>query len=152
MKKFRKFLKSPQFKMICSIFLVLLFSIILKMLMPQSLEHLDNPTIQFKLKFRTSDDTEIDFSKIIFSIDGETGKINDTANGKEIGFDLDKSKLGDTFELKITSSEYTIGDLKLNGDTNPIQKSGDNFTIEKSKIDDQSGLTADFALEVITTE
>lgn len=146
MKKFRKFLKSPQFKMICSIFLVLLFSIILKMLMPQSLEHLDNPTIQFKLKFRTSDDTEIDFSKIIFSIDDKNGTINDTANGKEIGFDLDKSKLGDTFELKITSSEYTIGDLKLNGDL--IQKSDDNFTIEKSKIDDQSGLTPDFTLEV----
>ena len=106
-----------------------------------------NPTIQFKLKFRTSDDTEIDFSKIIFSIDDKNGTINDTGNGKEIGFDLDKSKLGDTFELKITSSEYTIGDLKLNGEI--IQKSDDNFTIEKSKIDDQSGLTPDFTLEVI---
>jgi len=146
MKNFSKFLKSSQFKMICSIFLVLLFSIILKMLMPQSLEHLDNPTIQFKLKFRTSDDTEIDFSKIFFSINDTNGIINDTENAKEIGFDLDKSKLGDTFELKITSSEYTIGDLKLNGDL--IQKSSDNFTIEKSKIDDQSGLTPDFTLEV----
>ena len=67
-KDFKKFLKSQQCKMIGCIFLVLLVSIMIKLSMPDTFEHLD---YSFKLKFAPDDPStrlNLKLSSFIFKI------------------------------------------------------------------------------------
>ena len=83
-KRFNKFLKSEQCKMIGCIFLVLLASIMIKLSMPRTFEHLN---YTFKLKFKTdTPSTDPPITEFDFEIDGTKGVIKTTGDTPEISF------------------------------------------------------------------
>ena len=84
-KRFNKFLKSEQCKMIGCIFLVLLASIMIKLSMPSTFEHL---SYTFKLKFKPdTPSTDPLITAFDFKIGGTPGVITNTGDSPEISFD-----------------------------------------------------------------
>jgi hypothetical protein len=83
-KRFNKFLKSEQCKMIGCIFLVLLASIMIKLSMPSTFEHLN---YTFKLKFKAdTPPSDPPITEFDFEIDGTKGVITTTGDTPEISF------------------------------------------------------------------
>ena len=137
----KNFLKSQQCKMIGCIFLVLLGSIMIKLSMPDTFEHLD---YTFKLKFSgTPDPSDVPLSEFIFKIGTDTGT---PVKGDESTIEFTKTSLPTTnIVLSISGNTPAATDLlpKLKIANNLGTKNGDNynFTLEKTQYTDPLGIT-----------
>lgn len=129
----KQFLKSQQFKMICSILLILFLSIVIKMSIPDSFEYLKTQqNITFRLKFKGAPFKLGDFE---FSVKNNTDTdIKGTISEGNVNFnELSVSDLPDLIELTVTSQNYK--NIHLEGDS--ITKKEDSvFTIPTESIDD----------------
>ena len=142
-KRFNKFIKSEQFKMIGCIFLVLLASIMIKLSMPDTFEHL-NP-IQFVLKFKETElsdfkITDFDFKISVGGSDILADQILDKSldadineRTSEVKFKVEAPK--ENFDLKITPKEgiHIINSFKI-GDKS-YDKDGSSYKIQISSAD-----------------
>ena len=135
-KELTKFVKCKQCKMIGCIFLVLLISILIKLSMPDTFEHLkSHQDITFKLQFSKAD-PDPDLSNFKFSVQNiNKDTIDGVIQGAEVDFnELSVSDLPDEIELKITSLNYNITSLKGAGIA-PKAGSQDTFIIPVSTLD-----------------
>lgn len=124
-KRFNKFLKSEQCKMIGCIFLVLLASIMIKLSMPSTFEHLDS-NIKFILKFREVEPSSFKISDFNFkiSLDGTDtpadSVVDKSPDTSEVSFTIEKPSKDFNLEIipkegllsKITS--FKIGNTPYN--------------------------------------
>ena len=138
-KRFNKFIKSEQFKMIGCIFLVLLASIMIKLSMPDTFEHL-NP-IQFVLKFKEAElsdfkITDFDFKISVGGSDIPAEQIHDKSldadtNNRisEVKFTVEAPK--EDFDLKITPKEGTskISSFKIGTDVYAPNPNSNSYII-----------------------
>jgi hypothetical protein len=136
-KELTKFVKCKQCKMIGCIFLVLLVSILIKLSMPDTFEHLkSNQDITFKLQFAIAE-PDADLNNFKFSVKNKTGDmiVGVIKGDEEVDFsNLSVSDLPDIIELKITSTTYDIISLSGTGIT-PKVGSQDTFTIPVTTLD-----------------
>jgi hypothetical protein len=142
-KRFNKFLKSEQCKMIGCIFLVLLASIMIKLSMPSTFEHL-NP-IRFVLKFKETPEAEFTINDFRFKINDNDGSIiqsggttsQDDQDIQQVSFDINVPTTAFILQLipkdtstanKITSFKVSGTEIKKTGDFYPIQIQPSNAT------------------------
>lgn len=137
LSRFEKFLKSEQFKMICSILLILFLSLLIKMTMPDSFEHLQQEIV-FTLKFK---EAPAELSNFNFSVKTSSGDKEGTIESTVVNFsdvlvsDLEIKKVNniDYIQLEITSDEYK--NIELSDSTDKIVKESENiFNIPKDLI------------------
>jgi len=138
----KNFLKSQQCKMIGCIFLVLLGSIMIKLSMPDTFEHLD---YTFKLKFSgTPDPSDVPLSEFIFKIGTDTGT---PVKGDESTIEFTKTSLPTTNIVLSISGTPAVKDLlpklKIANKLGTKNEDGDNynFTLEKTQYTDPVGIT-----------
>jgi hypothetical protein len=139
-KDLTKFVNSKQCKMIGCIFLVLLISILIKLSMPDTFEHLN---YSFKLKFSkqppTPDDIKItDFN---FKIDDKEGTINEGDSSTEIEFSDMTEPTGQinlVISGKTDSAKGVVDKLKIAGNTSN-SSNGDDYTFILDESDYKSG-------------
>ncbi len=150
LSRFEKFLKSEQFKMICSILLILFLSLLIKMTMPDSFEHLQQEIV-FKLKFK---EAPAELSNFNFRVKTSSGDKEGTIESTVVNFsdvlvsDLEIKKVNDIdyIQLEITSDEYK--NIELSDSTNQIVKDTEpnTFNIPKDLIGG-SGESPDITLK-----
>ena len=135
-KKFNKFLKSEQCKMIGCIFLVLLASITIKLSMPSTFEHL-NP-IRFVLKFKEAPDAEFTINDFTFKINDNDGTIiqseestsQEEQETQQVSFDIEVPTTAFTLQIKPkdTNTANRITSFKVSG--TEIAKTGDFYPLQ----------------------
>ena len=149
-KRFNKFLKSEQFKMICCIFLVLLASIMIKLSMPSTFEHLN---YSFKLKFKKTPGPSTDpkITEFDFEINNKTGEVRD-GNPAEISFsdmpepsgNINLIVSGNTEKAKDLMQNLKIADVSGTPGTESDQdKYTFNISEEKYKNDQEITMTTE---------
>ena len=131
-KRFNKFLKSEQCKMIGCIFLVLLASIMIKLSMPDTFEYL-NP-IKFVLKFKETVPSDFKINDFDFkiSLDGNDTSadeiVDKSPNGiSEVKFTIETPKKDFTLEITPKQGTSPISSFKI-GDQ-PYTKDGSSYKI-----------------------
>ena len=139
-KDFKKFLKSQQCKMIGCIFLVLLISIMIKLSMPDTFEHLN---YTFKLKFSGKPKpSNVPLSEFIFKIGtdigtpvkGDESTIEFTNISQPIS-DITLSISGKTEEAKAL-----LPNLKIAGKSGTQNEDNYNFTLQKTQYTNPDGI------------
>lgn len=137
MKRFKNFLKSKEFNIICSIFIILSISVIVKLSLQNSFEHMNNNLV-FKLRFDTTD-PDLNLDDFTFKCKNKDGDfIDGNKEGNFISFSSIKlSDLSDTIELKITSDVHDNISLSIDGKS--VNKNNDVFSIDKSTINRTTG-------------
>ena len=145
-KRFNKFLKSEQCKMIGCIFLVLLASIMIKLSMPSTFEHLN---YTFKLKFKAyTPPSDPPITEFDFEIDGTTGVITNTGDTPEISFanmteptgNINLIVSGNTPRATALMQNLKIADVSGTPGTDPDQNKY-TFIIPKIKYQNSTPIT-----------
>lgn len=139
-KDFTKFMNSKQCKMIGCIFLVLLISILIKLSMPDTFEHLN---YSFKLKFSKQPIPPVDIkiTDFNFKIDDKEGTINESDASTEIEFiDMTEptGKINLVISGKTDSAKGVMDKLKIAGNASN-SSIGDDYTFILDESDYKSG-------------
>ena len=141
-KRFNKFLKSEQFKMICCIFLVLLASIMIKLSMPSTFEHLN---YKFTLKFKKTPgpSPEPNITDFNFEIDNKTGEVTD-GDPAEISFSDMPEPSGDINLIvsgKTKDAKESMQKLKIAGVSGEPDQDKYTFNISEDNYKDETPIT-----------